>query len=54
MPHALATDRPGSAAALVADHWLELLLDGGAPAAVIAAADRGAPDARLAVSAASA
>jgi LuxR family maltose regulon positive regulatory protein len=54
MPHALATDRPGSAAALVADHWLELQLDGGAPAAVIAAADRGAPDARLAVSAAAA
>jgi LuxR family maltose regulon positive regulatory protein len=54
MPHALAADGPDSAAALVADHWLELLLDGAAPAAVIAAADRWGDDDRLAVSAASA
>jgi LuxR family maltose regulon positive regulatory protein len=54
MPHALAADCPGSAVALVADHWLELQLDGGAPAAVITAADRGEPDARLVISAAAA
>ena len=54
MPHALAADGPGSAATLVAEHWLELLIEGTAPAAVIAAAEHGDGDARLAVSAASA
>ena len=53
MPHALAAGGPGSTSSLVADHWLELQLDGAAPAAVIAA-DRGDGDARLAVPAASA
>jgi LuxR family transcriptional regulator, maltose regulon positive regulatory protein len=54
MPHALAAEGPGSAPELVAEHWRELLLDGAAPAAVIAAADSGNGDPRLAVSAASA
>ena len=54
MPHALAAGGPPSAATLVADHWLELLLDGASPAAVIDVAERGGDDARLAVSAASA
>ena len=54
MPHALAAGGPHSAAALVADHWRELLLDGASPAAVIDAADHGGGDTRLAVSAASA
>ena len=54
MPHALAADGPASAAELVAEHWRELLLDGAAPEAVIAAAERAPGDARLAVSAASA
>ena len=40
--------------ALLADHWLELLLDGQDPEAVIAAADAPGSDARLAVAAASA
>jgi LuxR family maltose regulon positive regulatory protein len=54
MPHALAAGGPPSAAALVAEHWRELLLDGASPAAVFDVADRGGDDARLAVSAASA
>ena len=43
-----------SAATLVADHWLDLLLDGVAPDAITAAADGRGDDARLAVSGASA
>ena len=54
MPHALAAGGRDSAAALVADHWLELQLDGAAPAAVIAVAEHAGGDPRLAVSAASA
>src|SRR3954468_14315443 len=54
MRHALAAGGPGSAAALIADHWLEVLIEGTAPPAVLAAAERGCGDARLAVLAAAA
>jgi LuxR family maltose regulon positive regulatory protein len=54
MPHALAAGSPRTAPALLADHWRDLLLDGPAPEAVIAAAGEATADARLAVSAASA
>src|SRR4051794_39271399 len=54
MPHALAADGPREAAHLVAEHWRELLLDGAAPHAIVAAADRAPGDARLEVSAAAA
>jgi LuxR family maltose regulon positive regulatory protein len=54
IPHALAAGGPASATLLVADHWRELLLDGAAPHAVLAVAERGGDDARLAVTAASA
>ena len=54
IPHALAAGRPGAASALLAEHWLELLIDGQAPEAVIAAAGQPGTDARLAVAAASA
>ena len=53
LPHALAAGGVRSAAALVADHWLDLLLDVVAPDAITAVAE-GADDARLAVSGASA
>ena len=53
IPHALAAGGVRSAAALVADHWLDLLLDVVAPETITAVAD-GADDARLAVSGASA
>jgi LuxR family transcriptional regulator, maltose regulon positive regulatory protein len=52
--HALAANAPRGAPALLAEHWLELLLDGQDPQGVIAAADRPHSDARLAVAAASA
>ena len=45
---------PARPRSCVAEHWRELLLDGAAPEAVIAAAERAQGDARLAVSAASA
>ena len=54
IPHALAATGPEGASALLADHWLELLLDGQDPEAVIAAAGRPGGDERLAVAAASA
>jgi LuxR family maltose regulon positive regulatory protein len=54
IPHALAASGPHATSALLAGQWLELLLDGQAPAAVIAAAERPGSDARLAVAAASA
>ena len=53
LPHALAAGGVRSAATLVADHWLDLLLDVVAPEAITAVAE-GADDARLAVSGASA
>ncbi len=53
IPHALAAGGVRSAASLVADHWLDLLLDVVAPDEITAVAD-GADDARLAVSGASA
>jgi LuxR family maltose regulon positive regulatory protein len=54
IPHALAADGHRHAAALVADHWLQLMLDAPSPEAVIAAADQADADPRLTVSAASA
>ncbi len=53
IPHALRAGGLRSAAALVADHWLDLLLDVVAPEAITEVAE-GADDARLAVSGASA
>jgi LuxR family maltose regulon positive regulatory protein len=54
MRHALAAGGPGSAAGLIADHWLEVLIEGTAPSAVLVAAEQGGGDARLAVLAAAA
>jgi LuxR family maltose regulon positive regulatory protein len=54
VPHAIAAGPAGGAARLLADHWLELMLGGPAPEAVIAAADRPGADAALALAAASA
>ena len=54
VPHAIAAGSAGGAPGLLADHWLELVLGGPAPEAVIAAADRPGADAALAVAAASA
>ena len=54
IPHALAATGPRGASALLSEHWLELLLDGQDPEAVIAAAGRPGSDERLAVAAASA
>jgi LuxR family maltose regulon positive regulatory protein len=51
IPHALAA---GAAPELLAEHWLELLLDGQSPKAVIAVAGSPGTDARLRVAAASA
>ena len=53
IPHALAGRGPCSAATLVADHWLDLLLDWVVPADVLAVAE-GGDDPRLVVSGASA
>ena len=54
IPHALAAEGHRGAANLVADHWLQLMLDAPSPKAVIAVAEQAADDPRLAVSAASA
>jgi LuxR family transcriptional regulator, maltose regulon positive regulatory protein len=54
IPHALAANAPRGASALLAEHWLELLLDGQDPQGVIAAAAGPGSDPRLAVAAASA
>src|SRR3954471_76174 len=51
IPHALAA---GAAPELLAEHWLELMLDGQSPKAVIAAAGWPGTDPRLAVAGASA
>ena len=53
IPHALAAEGHRGAANLVADHWLQLMLDAPSPKAVIAAAEQAGDDPRLAVSAAS-
>jgi LuxR family transcriptional regulator, maltose regulon positive regulatory protein len=54
LPHALAAGEPRAMAGLLADQWLDLLLGGQAPDAVIAAARMRPGDRRLAVAAAGA
>jgi LuxR family transcriptional regulator, maltose regulon positive regulatory protein len=54
IPHALAADDQSATAALLSEHWLELLLDGQSPEAILTAAGDPGGDPRLAVAAASA
>jgi LuxR family maltose regulon positive regulatory protein len=54
IPHVLAAGTSRTNVTLLADHWLELLLDGRAPEAVIAASSHPGADARLHVAGAAA
>jgi LuxR family maltose regulon positive regulatory protein len=54
LPHALAAGDPAAVSGLLADHWLDLLLGGQAPGAVLAAAQLRPDDRRLALAAAGA
>jgi LuxR family maltose regulon positive regulatory protein len=54
LPHALLADDPPAMADLLSDQWLDLLLGGGAPDALLAASRLRVDDRRLAVAAAGA
>src|SRR4051794_3735271 len=54
LPHALGAGDPAAVSDLLADHWLDLLVGGQAPEAVLAAARLRPDDRRLAVAAAGA